>query len=83
MSHNEMIAAFFTQLSMEAIIAADKEVKDLTDNEKVALAWAAGCEVEPKWDKEMPYSFRFATKNPVGFSRLEPGGPITVFERKD
>ncbi len=57
-----------------------KEPSDLTEKERIALAWIAGCQMEFSWrDGKMV----FTTLNPVGFAKPYPDQPIRVYERRD
>jgi hypothetical protein len=65
-------------MAMQRIFAlatgcAGKEIGELTDQERVALGIAAGCEYESALDG-------LRLKNPVGFAKID--GRFTVYEQR-
>lgn len=63
---------FETWLLQQATIALKAQekdrVEDLTDEERVALAVCAGCEIEPRFDENSMY---IHTLRPVGFAKID------------
>jgi hypothetical protein len=60
----------FDQLGEIAGRATMKEPHELTNEERLALAFMAGCEIETAM---VPPDFRYVmrTKNPVGFQKID------------
>jgi hypothetical protein len=77
----DAIRKYYERLLATAQAAATKDVADLTNDDKVALAAVAGAEIETVQDPNDPFRCTLKTVNPVGFARLTPDGPITVYVR--
>lgn len=73
-----MMEAVFEELKLALFSAHAKEPDELTDFERVAVAWAAGCEVTTRLDGAI---LRITTKNMVGISKCARHG-WTVYERR-
>lgn len=69
-----MIAALYDQA--EAALA--KRLDDLTDAEKFAIAFSAGCKIEIIPDPDRPGTVNVRTKNPVAI--VDVGGRCEVRE---
>jgi hypothetical protein len=82
-AHHEVHAvmeAVFEELKLALISAHAKEPEQLTDFEKVAIAWAAGCEVTTRLDGTL---LRITTKNMVGIQKCQRHGWVVSERRHD
>lgn len=78
---SELIKDQIQHLTSMAHACRDKEVADLTEDEKCALAWCAGVEMvtsEPEYTEDS-VKFRWITKNPIGIVKID--GAFRVYER--
>ena len=69
------------EITERAIGAAEKNPKDMTEDEKFAICFVAGCAITTEPDPDKPLTFTMRTKNPVAVSRIN--GKLQVFERVD
>jgi hypothetical protein len=70
---DDLIAAQVQRMADLALGCADKEVVDLTEDVKCALAWCAGVEMvtsEPEYT-DTTVKFRWTTKNPIGIVKID------------
>lgn len=78
---SELVEAQARRLMGMALGCSAKEVADLTEDEKCALAWCAGVEmVCGDWERtETSMTVRLVTKNPIGIVKID--GKFRVYER--
>ena len=81
-NHNRFVEQMVERFTPIARRAMYKEANELTGDERIALAWAAGAEIKAVPDPDGYGNIRFVSVWPLGFLNHPATGKVLVVEKK-